>query len=55
MFRKGSTILFQDKHGCLFLFRLVVPPRACCQSPGPELLSAVIDIFKTAGGKRRQG
>ena len=38
----------QDKHGWLFLFCLVVVPRAPCQSTSLELLSAVIDIFKTA-------
>ena len=46
---KGSTMLFRDKHGVVcFCFALLVPPGPPCQSPTPELLSAVIDIFKTA-------
>ena len=49
MLIKRSTMLFRDKHCCLFLFCLVVCyPRAPCQSPYLELLSTLIDIFKTA-------
>ena len=54
MLIKGSTMLFRDKHRCLFLFCLLFTPGPPCQSPSPELLSAVIDIFKTAAAANGQ-